>query len=353
MSNSSGITQGAESKIAAWLGRYVLVAVLVLLVVLFAAMRPSTFGTWNNAASILNTQVTTAFLALGATLPFIAGEFDLSIAANAGLSEVLVVGLVLQNHWPMGTAVLVAVLSALVIGVVNGIAIAILKISSFIVTLAVSTITVGIMLGYSAGQTIYGNAPKSLTGMAQTQVGSLQLPVIYLAAATIVLGVILEKTTVGRRLYATGSNQRAATLSGIATKKYVVVTFVAAALFASAGGILEGSRLGSATPDTSNALLIPAFAAAFLGATGFSPGRFNVLGTITAVYIVGVAVNGLQQLDAALWLQPVFNGCVLFAAVGLSAWTRRMRSRAARRHRLHEIEERALAAQGSAAATGR
>ncbi|MCW2527184.1 MAG: monosaccharide transporter rane protein family [Pseudonocardiales bacterium] len=329
------------------LGRYQLIVVLVFVVIVFTVLRPNTFGTSNNFAAILNTQVTTAFLALGATLPFIAGEFDLSVAATASVTQVLVVGLVLQSGWNVGAAAALAVTAAIIIGLLNGIAVAVLKISSFIATLAMSTIATGIMLAYSKGQTIYGNAPASLTRISQTQIGSLQLPVVYLAAITVVLAVVLGMTAVGRRLYATGSNQRAAQLTGIATKRYILLAFVVAALFAAAGGILQGARLGSATPDTSNSLLIPAFAGAFLGATGFLPGRFNILGTITAIYIVGVAINGLQQIGAPLWVQPVFNGAVLFVAVGLSALTKRMRSRAARGHQLQEIEERARLAEAA------
>jgi ribose transport system permease protein len=115
---------------------------------------------------------------------------------------------------------------------------------------------------------------------------------------------------------------------------------VASALLSSVGGILLGASLGSATPDTSDSLLIPAFAAAFLGTAGFAVGRFNVPGTFVAVLIVGVAVSGLEQLGAALWVQPVFDGVVLFVAVGLTAFTTRLRAAAAHRARLREIADR-------------
>jgi ribose transport system permease protein len=330
----------AASWIASQAARYVLIVVLIGIVVGFTIARPHTFGTADNFKSILDSQVTTAFVALGATLPFVVGEFDLSVAATATVVQVIFVGMVIKHHWPVGTSALLVLAIALVVGTVNGIAIARYKVSSFIVTLATGSVISGLMLAYSNGQTIFGIAPHSLTTIARSRLGGITLPFYYVAIVAIVLAVVLGYTAVGRRMYATGSNQRAAQLTGIPTTRYVMATFIASSILASVGGLLLGSKLGSATPDTSNGLLIPAFAAAFLGATGFTPGRFNIPGTFVAVYIVGTAVTGLQQVSAALWASPVFNGGVLFVAIGLSAWTKRLRSAAARRQRLHEMQER-------------
>jgi ribose transport system permease protein len=333
-------TNRAITWIASQAARYVLLVVLAGIVVGFTIARPDTFGTSDNFQSILNAQVTTAFVALGATLPFVVGEFDLSVAATATFVQVVFVGMVIEHGWPVGVSALLVLAIALVVGTVNGIAIARYKVSSFIVTLATGSVVSGLMLAYSNGQTIFGVAPHSLTTIARSTFLGIALPFYYVAIVAVVLALVLGSTAVGRRMYATGSNQRAAQLTGIPTARYVLSTFVASSVLASAGGLLLGSKLGSATPDTSNALLIPAFAAAFLGATGFTPGRFNIPGTFVAVYIVGTAVTGLQQVSAALWASPVFNGGVLFVAIGLSAWTRRLRSAAARRQRLHEMQER-------------
>jgi ribose transport system permease protein len=120
----------------------------------------------------------------------------------------------------------------------------------------------------------------------------------------------------------------------------VVATFVVSSVLAALGGIILGSRIGAASSDVGATLLIQAFAGAFLGATAFAPGRFNIPGTLVAVYVVGVAVTGLEQMGASLWVEPVFQGTVLFVAVGLSAWTARYRARRAQKARLLELEER-------------
>lgn len=104
-------------------------------------------------------------------------------------------------------------------------------------------------------------------------------------------------------------------------------------------GVVLGSRLGTASPSTGGSLLLPAFAGAFLGATTVRPGRFNVLGTIIAVYMLAVAVAGLQQMGAPVWFEPVFNGCALVLAVASSQWALRQRRRRAKLKEIAALDE--------------
>lgn len=328
------------------LSRYGLLGGLVLLVLAFSLLRPETFGTLENLKNILNSYVGVAFLAFAATLPLIVGEFDLSVASVFTLTQVLVVGLVIQHGWPVPVAIALTMLAAALVGLVNGIAVARFQISSFIVTLATGSIVSGATLAYANGESIYGEAPSELTSIARGHLLGIPLPVVYAAIAAVVLTVGLSRFPIGRRMYAIGSNERAARLNGIPTVRYVVFIFVLSGTLAGIGGVLLGSELGAASSDTGQALLIPAFAGAFLGATAFTPGRFNIPGTVAAVYVVGVAVVGLQQLGVALWVEPVFEGGVLFVAVGLSAWTTRLRARRARLAALRDLQLRASGAEG-------
>lgn len=320
-------------------GRFGLLGILVVLLVAFTALRPDTFGTWDNLRGILSNQVVVVFLALAATLPLIVGEFDLSIASTFTWSQAIVVGLVVEQGWSVPAAVTIAAGTAVVVGLLNGIAVVAFGVSSFIATLATGSILTGVTLAYTDGETIFGDAPEALTSIARSQALWLDLPVLYALVVCVALAFALARLPFGRRMYATGGNRRAAHLTGIATGRYVVSTFVASALLASVGGLLLGARVGAASSDVGQALLIPAFAGAFLGTTAFALGRFNVPGTLLAVYVVGVAVAGLEQLGAALWVEPVFQGVVLFLAVGLTAYTGRLRGDLARRARLRELEE--------------
>jgi ribose transport system permease protein len=346
MTSSAGTTTAQKRDLtgqaANQLGKYALLLILALLLVVFSIARPESFGQWDNFKSIASNQVVIVFIAFAATLPLIVGEFDLSVAAVFTWAQVIMVGLVLQHGWSVWPAILVALASAVVIGLVNGIAVVRFGINSFIATLASGSILTGATLAYSKGESIFGSAPASLTDIARKQAFGIDLPVFYAIVVAIVMAIVLSRLPVGRRMYATGGNQRAAQLTGIATNRYVVSTFVASSILAAIGGIILGSRVGAASSDVGGTLLIQAFAGAFLGATAFTPGRFNIPGTLVAVLVVGVAVTGLEQLGASLWVEPVFQGAVLFVAVGLSAWTARYRAGRARQARLRELEERKM-----------
>lgn len=340
----SGRDVDAAGRLLLLLSRFGLPVVLVILVLAFSLARPETFGTWVNLRAVLDAQVTIAFLAFAATLPLIVGHFDLSIAAVAALSQVVVVGLVLQRGWPVPAAIAVVCASAITVGLVNGVAVGRFGMNSFVGTLATGSIVTGAILGYTDGASIYGSAPEALTSIARSSIGGLPLPVVYMAAVALVLTLFLGRYPAGRRMYAVGINRRAAERTGIATQRYVIATFVASALLAAVAGVLQGARLGAATPDAGLHTVIPAFAGAFLGATAFWPGRFNIAGTATAVYVIGVAVTGLQQIGVALWVEPVFQGAMLFLAVGLSFWSVRLRAARARTARLRELDLQASVA---------
>jgi len=321
--------------------RHTLTLALVLVAVAFALAKPDTFGTLDNLKSILSNQVTIVFLAFAATLPLIVGQFDLSVGAVFTVVQVLVTGLVVEHGWSPVAAIPLMLVAGGLIGLVNGVAVAKLGLNSFVTTLAVGSVMSGAALAYTNGTSVYGSAPRSFTSLARDAVWGVPLPFVYAVVVGLGLWLMLSRFPTGRRLYAIGANPRAAERTGIPTDRYVIGAFVASGLLAGVGGVLLGARLGAATSDSGSRLLIPAFAGAFLGTTAFSPGRFNIPGTFVAVYLVGVAVAGLQQFGVALWVEPVFEGLMLLAALGLAAWLGRLRGRLARLARLQELERRA------------
>src|SRR6185437_14861593 len=123
--------------------------------------------------------------------------------------------------------------------------------------------------------------------------------------------------------YAIGGSEEGARLVGIRVERLIIVAFVCSALLSGAGGVIEASRIGSANPTDLQALLLPAFTAAFLGATVFRPGYYNVWGTVLAVYLVGMGETGMFILGAPAFYAQVFDGAVLLAAVGLAEISRR------------------------------
>jgi ribose transport system permease protein len=136
---------------------------------------------------------------------------------------------------------------------------------------------------------------------------------------------VLEKTPFGRYLRATGMGRDAARLSGVRVDRYLAASFIAAGILAAVAGALVASRGGTASPALGPEFLLPAYAAAFLGATTIKPGYFNVWGTVIGVVLLAVGSNGLTLMGAQTWVTNIFNGVALMIAVSASVLVGRRR----------------------------
>jgi ribose transport system permease protein len=149
-------------------------------------------------------------------------------------------------------------------------------------------------------------------------VAGIPVPVFYALAIAALVWYVLEYTPWGRKLYATGAGRDAARLSGVATDRVLFASFVASAFLATIAGIIMAARLGAGPPDIDSSYLLPAFAACFLGRTIYRPGRFNVVGLVVALFILGVGINGLQLHGIPFWVVATFQGLALILAVVMS-----------------------------------
>lgn len=301
------------------------------LIVLFAIWTPDTWLTSTTWKTILNEQAITALIALALIIPLSAGGFDLSIGWTLGLGAILVAWLIGEHGVPVIPAVMLTLLAGLIVGLVNGALVIFARIDSFIATLGVGSILAAVITMISGQEQIIG-MPESFEKLASGEIGGVALPVLYLLLVAVIVWYVLEHTPVGRRVYATGGGPDAARLSGIRTGRILFCAFVVGALIASFSGLVLTSRLTAGSPDVGPTYLLPAFAAAFLGSTQVVPGRFNVWGTLLAVYVLAIGVKGLQLVGAASWGPDLFNGLALIIAVGLSGlqtrprwWGRRKR----------------------------
>jgi ribose transport system permease protein len=303
------------------LSRWGLLIVFAVVFGAFSAWIPQRFPTSGNVQDILTSQPPGIFIAFAAMLVLLVGEFDLSIGASLGVSQYLVLKLITHYglSWPAAILVTLAVCAA--IGLANAAAVVGLGINSFIATIGIATILEGLTQWISNGNSpIFGGAPHGFTTLAQTKAGVV-LPVYYALAAAVALWVLLEFTVIGRQMRATGANRNAARLSGIRTGRARTIAFVLAALLAGVGGILVTAQVGAADATSGPSFLLPAYAAAFLGATAIRPGFFNVWGTMIAIFLVAVGITGLQLKGVESWVTPVFNGSVLLLAVAVSNFT--------------------------------
>lgn len=300
--------------------RYGIIVSLVLLFLCFSLLRPDIFPSVGNLMTIFKQISLLGILAAGLTLCLILGDFDLSVAAVATWSGVLVASLLPQmNMWP---AMIVVVLMGMGIGVVNGFLSAVVGISPFIVTLAVQTMLRGLTLWYTGGYSLYSGIPNSFVRIARGTFLSIPYLVYIMLLVYIGAYVVSSHTAFGKKLYAVGGNPVASRYSGIRVVSVHLLAFVVSAGLASLTGVLLAARLSSGQPRAGEGLLLSAFAACFLGSTAFRVGRFNIPGTLVGVLFIGTVNNGLVILGVPFYLQYVIQGAILVVAIAASGLAR-------------------------------
>ena len=318
------------SRLGDGLYRYSVVWALVILVIVFGALEPSTFLTKANVSSILGSQAILLIIALGLTVCLTVNEFDLSIGATAGLGQVVFATLAVKNGVDMPIAFLAAIAVGAIVGLVNSFVVVGLGVSSFITTLGMAALLDGLSIKFTNSATIPG-IPQSLVSFTRTEIFGLQAVFWIGLAATLILWYVLRLTPVGQRLYFTGVNRDVARLNGVKVDRMRVGALVTCSVVAATGGVLYSGVYGSADPFSGSDFLLPAFAAAFLGSTSFTPGRFNAWGTFVAIYLVITGTVGLTLVTGQVgWISLAFNGAVLIIAVSLQMILARHRERTRR-----------------------
>jgi ribose transport system permease protein len=180
----------------------------------------------------------------------------------------------------------------------------------------------------SGNQTIVKNVSGSFSrDIGGLSWGNFSEPVFYMLVLMLIIGLVMEQTAVGRYWYAIGFELDVARLAGIRVKLLQTAALVITAVVASWAGITLTARIGAASPDTGPSYLLPAFAAAFLGATQFRDGRFNAWGTILATILLGAGQYGILVSGAPLWAPDVFYGVALIGAVAITRLTGNATSR--------------------------
>jgi ribose transport system permease protein len=297
-----------------------------LFVVVFGIWKPGLFLSWDTAHSIASEQVIIAMIALGVLIPLATGTYDLSVGATANLSAIVAAWLQDNYHMGPGPAIVFAVLVGAAIGIMNGFIVVRLRVSSFIATLGTASIVAAVETIVANGSQPLPPSSNAWDDLTQFNVGGFQIVVAYMLVLAIVLWWFLDHTPAGRYLFAVGGNYEAARLAGVRVDRWVCVSLVMSGTICGLAGVLFASQNGPSLTFGA-AMLLPAYAAAFLGSTQLKPGRFNVWGTLIAVYALATGVQGIQFVTGAQWLNDMFNGVALVAAVAFAVWRQRARSK--------------------------
>ena len=313
--------QRLRSLSTKYLEAYALV-LLTIAIAIFFSVWSKTSGTFLTSANIqvlLGNQTVVAVVALGALVPLIANEWDLSVGAVAGLSAVSVAQL-MSNGNPVFVALLGGLGIGVAVGLLNALITTCARVNAVITTLGMATIISGVVNQRTHGLAVVSNIPTSVTNFGTSTWLGLPRTVYAVAVIAVAIYYLFDHTPFGRYLYALGSNPSAATLVGIRVKVILVTCFVLAGLLSAAGGFLQVARSGGADPTIGPALTLPAFAAAFLSAASIKPGKFNVGGTIVALLFLAVLNSGLNLAGVPAYTNSYVNGAALIVGVALAAW---------------------------------
>ena len=294
------------------------------LILLFSLWQPEYFPTGSTVHSIAGERSISAILGLAIIIPLACGAFDLSVGAVANLATINA-ALLINAGWSWPVAAVAAVLISALIGVVNGLFVVKLHVSSFITTLGVGSVITALQIVVTDNlqPTAPNQSNASWADFTNHTIFGFQIVFLYLLILAVILWWVLEHTPVGRYLYAIGSSPDAARLSGVAVNRYTWLSLIASATIAGVGGVLFSSLSGPSLTYGAG-LLLPAFAAAFLGSTQIVPGRFNVWGTVLSIFVLATGVKGLQlAYPQAQWLDPAFSGAALVLAVAVAVGRQR------------------------------
>jgi ribose transport system permease protein len=313
---SPGGAHGARRWATELVYRYGIVLAWIVLIAVFSILEPEVFFTAGTFSTIFGSQAVLLMLAIATLFSLTVGEFDMSITGVFGMSYVLIGVLHIGNGWPIVAAIAAALVFGVLVGVVNALFIVKLGVQSIVVTLGMGTLLIGISMAIS-NRVLVGVAPE-FVALIRFNVGGLSVAFWLALLLTLVTWYVFSFTPLGRYLFFVGSGREVSRLAGLnvdAIRSGALIT--TSTISALAGVVLAGS-LGSVDPTIANSYLLPAYAAAFLGATAVTPGRFNPLGTFIAVYFLVTGITGLQILGYSGWIEAVFYGGSLVVAVALS-----------------------------------
>jgi ribose transport system permease protein len=325
------LTMVSSARIPA-LGRFSGVLLWITFIIVFAIWIPDTFLTTTTVNSIVADQAITVILSVGLLFTLAAGCFDISVAQNLGLCAVLAALLSTTGHLNPIVVIIVTLLVGAGIGMVNGLLVAVVGIDSFIATLGTSSILVA-ATSVLSNNSYVGPVSEGFQNIAGGTFLKIPKVAIYALVASLAVWYVLEHTPLGRRISATGAGREVARLTGVPTKLYIFGCYVTTGVFAAIAGVLLVSKIGTVSQDVGPPYLLPAFAACFLGTTQLKLGRFNVWGTVLAIYLLATGVEGLQLVGGQLWITSLFNGVALIAAVSFAVLSQKRRRRAVKASR--------------------
>ena len=321
---AGGRTGRRHTDIAREVARYGVPLSIIGTFAVFSLLRPDSFFTALTVKGILRDSVPLMIVALGITAVLAMNDYDLSVGGLISLCATTVVVLMSSEwvglHWTLAILVTIGIGAAL--GTLNGIFVAYVGLPSFILTIASGTVFAGLALRIVDSQSVYLGIPQQFGELAGGTILGFSNQVYIGIGILLAAHLFLRHTEYGRYMYAIGGNPEAARLAGVRVRRLRTVGFALVGVAAAISAILINSAAGAANPNTGIGLLLPAYAAAFLGSSMFRVGVFTPVGTALGALYLQIIGTGLTIMNLAGPVTQIIQGTILVAAVLVSRLTR-------------------------------
>lgn len=338
MARAAGFLNGAAGKprrVISGQGRNLGLVIAIVVLLAFLGSQRSFYLTWDNLIVILMQMSFVGIAALTTTALIVGGNIDLSIGSLYGLSAV-VAAMVSKVAGP-AVAILAGLLVGLVVGWINGVLVWRIRISPIIITLGSLTLLHGVVLLLSGGYSVTG-VPKDFMVFANLKPFGLPMPVAMWIMLAILAFVVLQRTTIGRYVFAIGGNKEAAEAAGLPIRRIVLACFAINGLFVGLVGVLAASRYGSADPHFGIGFELDVITAVILGGVAFAGGEGGIGGVILAVVFIGIIDSGVVAMGVDPSYTDVIKGAVLIIAVALDQLTHEQRDRFQTRQAMRDAD---------------
>ena len=289
--------------------------VFLLLMIVFFSVMSGNFLTMRNLLNVVKQVSIYGIASVGMTYVILLGGIDLATGSIISFINILAAYLMVNMGWNPILAVICSLVASTVIGFLNGLIIAEIKMPALIVTFASQTIFAGIAYIICNGTPI-SRFPESFLVIGQGYVGPIPVPVIIMIICFAVGAFILVKTYFGRYFYALGGNEEAAELSGIHVKKVKCLVYSLSGLFAGIAGLVMLARANTGQPNAGVGYEFDVITCVVLGGVSVNGGSGKISNVIAGVLIIGVLSNGMVLLNISSYMQMVIKGIILLLAVG-------------------------------------
>lgn len=313
-----------ENKKVQFLTKFFLLFALIMVIAVFGILNPN-FLTTYNLMNILKTASIVGLISIAAMVNLNSGALNFCLGTQSTLTAAIM-GVLLDRYIDNYIlAVLAGFIACMLIGCIISYFVIILKVPTFIATLSFSTILSAVIKGLTGGSEMFStNWPKAYTYIGKTKVFDvIPLPIIIFFVLGGICWFMMERTRLGRLLYASGASNTTAKQIGISIGKMQFIAFMIGSFLLATAGVVQTSVLNNVNPTMGNELLLPSISAAMLGATFLTPGKYNVPGTLTAAFLTTTIKLGVASIGAGSFVSDIVQGIILVIAVGIIAFVRK------------------------------